>query len=171
MIRHLLFELRPMALDNGLAAGLEQLVNKMMETYEQKVALQVDPQADQLLDSQAQQTLFSIAKETVNNARKHAKAEVIHIRVGIEQDALIMEISDQGIGFDVAAALAAAAGREGHLGLLNLQERARLMEGTLDIWSEPGKGARTTVRVPLDVLRHRKSEEADRAAEAAAVHG
>jgi signal transduction histidine kinase len=168
-IRHLLFELRPMALDQGLAAGLEQLGNKTLETYEQKVEIQVDPKADRMLDSQTTQTLFSIAQETVNNARKHAKADVIHVRVAVEDNTLIMEIYDQGLGFDVEAALVAAGKREGHLGLINLQERARLVEGTLEIWSEPGKGSRTTVAIPLDVLRARKTEEADRTAVAIEV--
>lgn len=168
-IRHMLFELRPMALDQGLGAGLEQLAHKMMETYEQKVEVHIDRRADRVLDSQTTQTLFSIAQETVNNARKHARSEVIQVQVSMMPDAVVMEISDQGLGYDVEAALAAASKREGHLGLLNLQERARLAEGTLELWSAPGEGSRTTVAIPLEVLRARRDEEADKAAVAAGL--
>ena len=168
-IRHMLFELRPMALDQGLAAGLEQLANKMMETYEQKVEVHIDHRADRVLDSQTTQTLFSIAQETVNNARKHAQSPVIQVNVNLMPDAVVMEISDQGLGYDVDAALAAASKREGHLGLLNLQERARLAEATLELWSQPGEGSRTTVAIPLDVLRARRVEEDERAAVSAGI--
>jgi signal transduction histidine kinase len=167
-IRHMLFELRPMALEQGLQEGLVQLAAKMQETYEQKVSLAFDTEADRLLDKRTVQTLFSIAAETVNNARKHAKADTILIQVGLRGDALTMEITDNGVGYDVEAALAAARGREGHLGLLNLQERALLVEGNLDLWSEQGKGSRTTVTIPLEVLRTRQAEEVERAAEGAA---
>jgi signal transduction histidine kinase len=168
-IRHMLFELRPMALDQGLGAGLEQLSTKMMETYEQKVEVEIDSAADRLLDSQTAQTLFSVAQETVNNARKHAQSEVIKVRLWLEQDVLVLEISDHGLGFDVEAALLAASKREGHLGLINLQERARLVEGTLEIWSEPGEGSKTTLAIPVEALQLRRAEEVDRATEAAAV--
>lgn len=157
----MLFELRPMALDQGLFAGLEQLAIKMQETYEQKVVIEMAPGTDQLLDRQATQILFSIATETVNNARKHAKASQITVQLAPRDDMLIFEVSDNGAGFDVEAALAAARSREGHLGLINLQERARVVEASLDLWSQPGQGSRTTVAMPLEVLKHRKEVEAE----------
>jgi signal transduction histidine kinase len=158
-IRHMLFELRPKALEQGLKAGLEQLADKTKDTYDQNVELLVDDRADHLLDEQTTQTLFSIAVETVNNARKHAKADQIVIQLDVQQDMLVMKISDDGIGFDVEQALDDAAHREGHLGLLNLQERARLIEGILRIESAPGEGTCTTVAVPLEVVQHRKEED------------
>jgi len=161
-MRHMLFELRPMALEQGLGPGLEQLAIKMKDTYEQNVVIQVNPEANRLLDSQTAQTLFSVAQETVNNARKHAQAEAINIRVAIEGNALVMEVSDNGVGYDVEAALAASRTREGHMGMVNLQERARLVEGALDLWSEPGKGSRTTLAIPLEVLQLKRQEESQR---------
>jgi signal transduction histidine kinase len=161
-IRHMLFELRPKALDNGLAPGLEQLGVKMRETYELNVQVHMDPGLDSILDSQSMQTLFSIAQETVNNARKHAESTLITVKVDVIEDMLILEIADNGKGFDVAKALADARHREGHLGLVNLQERAALIEGELRIESAPGRGTRTTVVVPLDVVRIRREEEMNR---------
>jgi signal transduction histidine kinase len=168
-IRHMLFELRPVALEQGLTAGLQQLAAKMKETYEQNVDIAIEEQCDQLLDFQATHTLFSIVTESVNNARKHAKAGRILVQMTVQHDALVLTISDNGVGFDVDRALAEARDRAGHLGLINLQERARLLEGTLDIHSEIGRGSRTTVAVPLEVLELRKTEEASRKAEAEAA--
>ncbi|MBN1311742.1 MAG: GAF domain-containing protein [Anaerolineae bacterium] len=164
-IRHMLFELRPVALEQGLTAGLQQLAAKMKETYEQNVQIAVEANCDQLLDAQSTHTLFSIVAESVNNARKHAKAERIVVQMNVQQDALMLTIADNGVGFDVEKALADARNRAGHLGLINLQERAHLVEGSLSIQSEIGKGSRTTVAIPLEVLELRKTEEASRRAE------
>lgn len=164
-IRHMLFELRPKALERGFEAGLQQLAAKMKETYEQDVQVVVEGGCDRLLDAQTAQTLFSIVTECVNNSRKHAAASLIRVWMGIRQDLLVLEVSDNGRGFDVQKALAEAREREGHLGLINLQDRAALVEGTLTIESEIGKGTRTTVTIPLEVLRLRSAEESRRQAE------
>ncbi len=161
-IRHMLFELRPKALDQGLESGLHQLVIKLKETYDQDIQLMIAPGADRLLDTQTTQTLFSIVNETLTNSRKHAKANQTLIRLDVREDTLCLEVSDNGVGFDVEEALARARQREGHLGLINLQERAALTEGTLHIESEPGKGTKISVLIPLEVLRLRRSEEAER---------
>jgi signal transduction histidine kinase len=122
----------------------------------------IENNCDQLLDSHTTQTLFSIVTETLNNARKHAKASLIQIHMGIRQDTLVLGIKDDGVGFDVEQALLEAREREGHLGLINLYERATLIEGTLKIDSEPGSGTLTSVAIPVKVLRARKEEEAVR---------
>jgi two-component system sensor histidine kinase DegS len=101
----------------------------------------------------------------VTNARKHANADLIRVQVSILDDTFLTEVIDDGLGFDVEKALAAASSREGHLGLLNLQERAALLEGNVHIDSVVGKGTRMALLVPLDVIRHRKSEESGEAQE------
>lgn len=164
-IRQMLFELRPKALELGLAAGLEQLALKTKETYDQTVALKAQERIDDQLDSQTINTLFSIATECINNARKHAGAEVINVNLYTREDTLFLEIVDNGAGFEVDKALAAARSREGHLGLVNLLERAAVVEGTLHINSTPGKGTRIAVLIPLDIIRQRRQEEQSRAAE------
>lgn len=164
-IRHMLFELRPKALEQGLKSGLEQLAAKNQETYDQAVEVNMADSLDKLLDEQTIQTLFSIAVETIANARKHAKSQIIRVKVEQQNNLLVMEVSDEGQGFDVETALAEARHREGHLGLINLLERAALIEGTLHIDSALGKGTRTTVAVPVEVIRHRKNEELRKRAE------
>nr|MBN1229348.1 GAF domain-containing sensor histidine kinase [Anaerolineae bacterium] len=166
-IRAMLFQLRPKSLERGLAAGLEQLARQMKETYNQDVVVQVVDGCDSILDSHTSATLFSIVTELVNNARKHAEADVINVRMEPIGEMLRLQISDQGKGFDVEKALAEAREREGHLGLINLFERAALVEGILDINSAPGKGTQTTINIPLEVLRLRKTEESERARQGA----
>jgi signal transduction histidine kinase len=163
-IRHMLFELRPKALDSGLRSGLEQLAVKMKETYDQNVVITMSSGLDEKLDTQTTQTLFSIASEVVNNARKHAQATRIEVALHTESQMLVLNVTDNGVGFDVEKALEEARHREGHLGLLNLQERAALLEGALHIDSSPGHGTRTTVVIPIEVVEMRHEEESNRAA-------
>jgi signal transduction histidine kinase len=163
-IRHMLFELRPKALDSGLRSGLEQLAVKMKETYDQNVVITMSSGLDEKLDTQTTQTLFSIASEVVNNARKHAQATRIEVALHTESQMLVLNVTDNGVGFDVEKALEEAKHREGHLGLLNLQERAALLEGALHIDSSPGHGTRTTVVIPIEVVEMRREEESNRAA-------
>lgn len=158
-IRAMLFELRPKALDDGLEAGLKQLAIRMRETYEQAVDVRVHEHADKLLDDQATLTLFSTVVEAAHNARKHARAELILIELGIRDDNMVLEITDNGVGFDAEKALTEAKNREGHLGLINLQERARFIEGSFYISSEIGKGTKITVAIPMEVIHRRKNEE------------
>ena len=166
-IRAMLFTLRPKALEQGLSAGLEQLARQMQETYGQEVRVEGEPGIDTLLDSQTEQTLFSIATEATTNARKHAGAEVILLRTYRQSGAFVLEIRDNGVGFDVNEAIAEARQREGHLGLINLFDRTALIDGTLHIESVPNRGTRLLIAVPLDVLEQRKTEEL---AEAARKH-
>ncbi len=158
-IRAMLFELRPKALDDGLEAGLKQLSLRMKETYEQSVEVRVHENADKLLDEQATLTLFSTVVEATHNARKHARADLIVVEVGVRDNNMVLEITDNGVGFDAEKALAEAKNREGHLGLINLQERARFIEGSFFISSEIGKGTKITVAIPMEVIHRRRNEE------------
>jgi signal transduction histidine kinase len=158
-IRTFLFELRPKSLDDGLEAGLRQLALQMKETYDQNVEISAADRLDEALDDQTKQTLFSITVEALNNARKHAGADLIRVHLNTRDKTLVYTVSDNGAGFDVDKALAEARRREGHLGLLNLYERAAIIEGTLHIDSEPGKGTTITVLVPMDFILHRRQEE------------
>jgi signal transduction histidine kinase len=137
----------------------------MQETYELNVQVNIDRGAAEMLDTQTAQTLFSITVETLNNARKHSKANIVTVDLRRQDEMIILEIVDDGVGFDVDQALAEAAEREGHLGLINLQERAALVEGALAIHSRPGAGTRTVVAIPQKLVRFRKQEQDNRAAQ------
>jgi len=148
-IRHMLFTLRPLVLENqGLTAALEQLAEKMKETHEQAVAVRVSREAERALDSAQQGVIFYIIEEAVGNARKHAKAKLITVTVNRQEDIVLVQIADNGVGFDTHAVEANYDSR-GSLGMVNLRERTELLGGTLRIESAPGRGTTISVLVPI----------------------
>lgn len=166
-IRNMLFTLRPLSLESqGLNAALEQLAEKFDAVYDQKVEIFVSERAESVLSQHQSGTIFYIIEEAVNNARKHAKAEVIRARVTSYEDMVMVEILDNGVGFDVDKVTTNYEGR-GSLGMVNLQERTELIDGTLTIESKRGRGTSITVLVPIDPTgsrekaksRQEKSEE------------
>ena len=94
---------------------------------------------------------FYIIEEAVNNARKHAAAETINIRLRqMEAGIALLEIIDNGVGFDVKAMSQSYDKRaNSSLGMVNLRERAELVNGLLQLDSTPGQGTKVQVYIPL----------------------
>jgi signal transduction histidine kinase len=149
-IRHMLFTLRPLVLESqGLRAALESMAEKMDETFGQKVLVEVDDTIIKNLEMGKQGVIFFITEEAVNNARKHARASLIKIRLRyIEHSIILLEIQDNGIGFDVKAVTENYENR-GSLGMINLNERTELINGLLNINSAPNKGTNVQIFIPL----------------------
>ncbi len=165
-IRHMLFTLRPLVLESqGLTAALEAMAEKMKEMYEQNVIIQVDENLTSQLEMGKTGVIFYIAEEAVNNARKHAQAAHIWVRLKPlpqQADIAFLEISDDGLGFDVAE-VNKTYDKRGSLGMVNLRERSELVNGILHIESAPGKGAKIQVFIPLtedaaDQLHHARDQ-------------
>jgi signal transduction histidine kinase len=150
-IRHMLFTLRPLVLESqGLVAALESMAEKMLETYNQNVVIQADTRVVDALEAGKQAVAFYLAEEAVNNARKHAQALHIWVRLKMLRDGLcLLEIEDDGVGFDVGAVDATYESR-GSLGMINLRERTELVNGVLRIDSTKGRGTRVQVVIPLN---------------------
>jgi signal transduction histidine kinase len=150
-MRHMLFTLRPLVLETqGLAGALQQLAEKTRDTYNQDILLEIEPAAADKLDINRQGVLFNLVDEAIGNARKHAKAAHIWIRMRREIDTLFLEVADDGVGFDLAEVEKHYTERSS-LGLVNLRERAELAGGNLQILSTAGKGTRVQVRIPLQI--------------------
>ncbi|MBT3337256.1 MAG: GAF domain-containing protein [Anaerolineae bacterium] len=149
-IRHMLFTLRPLVLESqGLRAALESMAEKMTETFGQSVEVEVDEKLIEQLEMGKQGVIFFIAEEAVNNARKHAKANQINVRLrALEHSLIVLEIKDNGVGFDVKA-VNKHYEKRGSLGMVNLTERTELINGLLHIDSAPGKGTNVQVFIPL----------------------
>jgi len=151
-IRHMLFTLRPLILESqGLTAAVQSMSDKMMETYAQKVALNIDERVTTQLEMGKQGVIFYIIEEAVNNARKHASAPVISVGLRlVETGIALLEIADNGLGFDVKAMNEAYDKRaNSSLGMVNLRERSELVNGLLQIDSALGKGTKVQVYIPL----------------------
>ncbi|HVO69134.1 MAG TPA: histidine kinase [Aggregatilineaceae bacterium] len=147
-IRHMLFTLRPLVLETqGLLPALRQLAEKMKDTYDLTVTIEGQPDVESFLDINGQGVLFYIIEEAVNNARKHAQSDEIWVRLYRQEGMIATEIEDHGVGFDVEA-VDASYDRRGSLGMINMRERAEIIEGTLRIESAKGQGTKITVLIP-----------------------
>lgn len=147
-IRQMLFTLRPLILETqGLAAAVEQYIQKMIEIDRLSVHLELEPGIDHHISKEAQGTLFYIMEEAITNARKHAAAEDLWVRLFRRGLSVIAEVEDNGRGFDVPGVETDYA-RRSSLGLLNLRERAALINGKTVIESTPGQGTRVSVALP-----------------------
>ena len=161
-VRHMLFTLRPLILESqGLTAALEAMAEKMRETYNQNVIINVDEKVLEDMEMGKQGVIFYIIEEATNNARKHANALHIWVRLrSFEKEIALLEIEDDGMGFDVEA-VNKSYDKRGSLGMINLRERTELVNGLLNIDSASGKGTRVQVYIPLteeaaDQLHHAK---------------
>jgi len=125
------------------------MADKMEETYEQNVLIDIDSDIEDELEMGKQGVIFAIVEEAVNNARKYAKAQHIWVRLKtIQKDLAVLEIQDDGAGFDVGAVDATYENR-GSLGMVNMRERAELVNGLLNIESALGKGTHIQAVIPL----------------------
>ncbi len=151
-IRTMLFTLRPVVLETqGLKVAVEQLVDKIRETTETgqfPVTFELEDIEDQI-DVNIKAVAWFITQEALNNAKKYAEAEHIWVRMYVRNTYFVTEIQDDGKGFDFDATMASYEQR-GSFGLLNLQERADLVNGRTIIRSELGKGTKVTLTVPLN---------------------
>jgi len=147
-IRSMLFALRPVILETeGLVAALNQYAENIQENDD--LPVRVDAvNFETCLDLEVQGVVFAILEEAINNARKHAQASSILVRLRVEGDLLVAEVIDDGRGFDVEA-VETSYGSRGSLGMLNLKERAVLIGGTVNVESVQGQGTRVTLLVPV----------------------
>jgi signal transduction histidine kinase len=147
----MLFTLRPLVLESqGLVAALESMAGKMQETYAQEVIVQVDQRVVDKLESGKQAVVFFLAEEAINNARKHAKANHVWVRLKMLRSGLsLLEVEDDGVGFDIKEVGSSYESR-GSLGMINLRERTDLVNGILHIDSIKGRGTRVQVMIPLN---------------------
>jgi signal transduction histidine kinase len=146
-VRTMLFTLRPVVLETqGLAAALEQYADRLRQTEDINIEVDTDDYDGQL-DKEAESVAFAVVEEAVGNAKKHANADHIFMRLQVDGHLFTAEIRDDGEGFDVEAA---RRRREaGHLGLLNMAERAELVGGRCSIQSQPGAGTNVRLDIPL----------------------
>jgi signal transduction histidine kinase len=142
-MRMLIFQLRPLDLQ---AAGLLTVLRDRLEAVEEKAGLETELRApDEIqIPVDVEEGLYRIAQEALNNTLKHASARRVSVSLNLETDKVVLEIADDGVGFDPIASLA------GHgLGMEGMYERAAEMGGALRIESKPGSGARLRVEVPI----------------------
>jgi signal transduction histidine kinase len=139
-LRSLIFELRPPDLErDGLCGALRKHVDVVRAL--QPGEIQLDLEAEVELDPGRAREILRIAQEALSNAVRHAHADHIRLRLAGEDGRVVLEVRDDGAGFDPDA----PGVRSRRLGLTSMEERAQRLGGRLTVASAPGGG--TTVRL------------------------
>jgi signal transduction histidine kinase len=148
-VRDLSLDLRPALLDDlGLGAALEWYLERQAQRSQFRAELVVEP-PELRLPPELETTLFRLAQIALTNVVRHAQAKQVRVEVCQQNGHVNLVVRDDGIGFDVPAALDRAS-RGDTLGLVSLQERAQLAGGEVEILSTPGQGTEIRARFPLE---------------------
>jgi len=140
-MRALIFELRPESLETeGLVSALSKQAAALQARHD--VPFETNLCDEPSLSLKVKQELYRVAQEALHNTIKHAGASQVHVRLGQTAETIILEIRDNGSGFDSASSF------PGHLGLLSMQERVKHLGGVLSIESTAGQGTTVRARVP-----------------------
>ncbi|MBM7690876.1 two-component system sensor histidine kinase DegS [Peribacillus deserti] len=143
-VRRIIYDLRPMALDDlGLIPTLRKYL-QTIEEYNHTVKISFTNLGEEKrLPSKMEVALFRLIQESVQNALKHAQPHHIHIKMESLKDRVTVVVKDDGIGFD------SKAKKEGSFGLIGMGERVELLEGNLSIDSSIGAGTVIVIQVPI----------------------
>ena len=143
-MRLMIFELRPPELDEkGLALALRERLEAVESRAGMEISLKVG--FTERLNPNLELGLYSIAREAMNNILKHAHATKVAITLSKEDERVILEICDNGIGLDYSSEKINSG-----LGIKGMQERAKQIGASLDLERMPEGGTRLKVKVPND---------------------
>ncbi|MFE4705101.1 sensor histidine kinase [Peribacillus simplex] len=142
-VRRIIYDLRPMALDDlGLVPTLRKYL-QTTEDYNNGVNLNfVNLGQVKRLPSDMEVALFRLVQEAVQNSLKHADPKQIQVKLSISKEMVTVVIKDDGKGFD------SSIQKEGSFGLVGMRERVELLEGEMTIDSQPGAGTLVFIQVP-----------------------
>lgn len=147
-VRHLVRGLRPSVLDDvGLEAALQKLLRDRQGTNDVEVALVVE-MGTKSWSGEIETGVYRLVQEGLTNALKHSGASRVEVGVKGQAGDAIVEIIDNGAGFDAKRALRGELG-EGSFGLWSMRERVELLGGEFRLESSPGYGCRILARIPL----------------------
>ncbi len=141
------FNLMPSVLtDFGLSSAIRLLLERTTKGADFRVSFN-DLTDAITIPNKIENNLYRITQETLNNVMKHAKAKKVSITLSNEKNKYVsLVVIDDGKGFDIKKT---KKSRVGGNGLENLQTRVRLLNGTIKIESEVGKGTNIVVKIPL----------------------
>ena len=139
-MRALIFELRPESLaEEGLVAALLKQTDAMAARYSLSVVTELSEEPP--LGLAEKEAFYRIAQEALHNVVKHAQATEVAVRLTSNGESTLLEIGDNGVGFDTAQRF------PGHMGLVSFGERASSIGAQVEVQSKPGEG--TNVRVSV----------------------
>jgi signal transduction histidine kinase len=140
-LRTVIVELRPAELDrHGLAETLRKHVRLLDRLHPASFTFEESPVC--ALEPMTEVAVLRVAQEALHNASRHSAAGVVSVRLGCEGGRVILEVCDDGAGFDVVS----ATGRG--LGIASMGDRAQALGGAVRVRSEPGQGTLVRMEVP-----------------------
>jgi PAS domain S-box-containing protein len=147
-VRGISHDLRPSILDDaGLLPALDWLAREYEQNYGGSVRVLSDPSVEGLLSPDKELAIFRIAQEAMTNSGKHGASRSVSVTLSRRGSGAQLVVQDNGHGFDVRHA--PRPGKDGHLGLYGIRERAALLDGTVNIASRVGQGTTVVVEIPL----------------------
>jgi ligand-binding sensor domain-containing protein/two-component sensor histidine kinase len=128
----------------------DTLPTKLARLLERDAFASIDPQLQvhgtyRAMDDRVEREILKLANEALVNVVRHAGSHHAKVDLHYRNDALVLTVEDDGVGFDMDKALE----KEGHYGVLGMRERASVIGGTLEISTEPGVGTRVTLQLPV----------------------
>jgi PAS domain S-box-containing protein len=143
-LRCLIFDLRPDSLESeGLVAALNRLAEAARARY--RVSSNLEDVPEPHLSLAAKEAVYRTCREALWNTAKHALADAVALRMSSDDRQIVLEISDDGAGFDPDGPF------PGHFGLRSMRERAAKVGGVLTVESAPQRGTKVRIRVPSEV--------------------
>jgi signal transduction histidine kinase len=127
-----------------LEASLASMVRMMGADHAPSFSLTVDPQAAKQLNSEQALHLLYIAREAMSNSLRHSQARCGSVLLQLREDAVRLQVMDEGIGFDPTALL------EQGQGLRNIRARSQKLGARYEVISSPGKGTQVVLDIPLE---------------------
>jgi two-component system, NarL family, sensor histidine kinase DegS len=145
-VRRIIYDLRPMALDD---LGLIPTLRKYLQTVEEynkvtKISF-VHFGQEKRLPPRFEVAIFRLIQESVQNALKHAEPTEIQVKIEMTNNYIFIIVKDNGKGFDTSVK------KENAFGLIGMKERVDLLEGKLEIRSKIGAGTVVTIQIPLEL--------------------
>ncbi|MBM7703967.1 sensor histidine kinase [Metabacillus iocasae] len=144
-VRRIIYDLRPMALDD---LGLNPTLRKYLATIEEyndgnpRITF-ISIGQEKRIPSKLEVALFRLVQEAVTNALKHAKSTEIQVKIEFNEKHAILIVKDNGQGFDPEKK------KENSFGLMGMKERVDLLDGTISVHSKIGQGTLVIIHVPI----------------------
>jgi two-component system NarL family sensor kinase len=126
--------------------GLTAAVRDLAQRYEQRWGTPVNADLDEVGHPEAQALIHRAARELLSNAHKHSRAASIEVRLYSRSGSTVLQVADDGVGFDPAILTRRVS--EGHIGLASLVVAVEATGGAMDFAEQPGGGTRVTVSIP-----------------------
>ncbi|MBN3523887.1 sensor histidine kinase [Paenibacillus apiarius] len=149
-IRKVIFNLRPMALDDlGLVPTLRKFIHDYEEKHRIKTSFDIRG-LERRLKSEMEAAIYRLVQEAFTNAAKHGHPSHVSCELTYDEDEVRLVIRDNGFGFKVEA-LETKSKEHMHFGVLGMKERVELLEGQMEIHSAENRGTRIVIQIPTNV--------------------